>query len=117
MNYKDYWKTDKELNKWAKVMRKKLEGRYLDLFNEQMPTMSKANNFIRGSFVVFWEIKTDDSLAEHATYITQATLLTLADNFITFNKMQEANAAHQMMINFTRLLAHLQEENEGLDEA
>ena len=43
MNYEKHWQTDKTMNVWAKGVRKKLEGRWLDSFNQQFATMSKAN--------------------------------------------------------------------------
>lgn len=110
MNYERHWKTDKSMNQWAKNMRKKLSGRYLDLFNQQHATMSKANLYIKATFVIYWEIQTDDNLSKYAVYITQATLMTMADKFLQINKMQEANAVHMMNINFTRLLGGLDEE-------
>jgi len=110
MNYEKHWKTDKSMNIWAKKMRKNLKGRYLDLFNEQHATISKANLYSRATFVIYWEIQTDEKLAKYAIYITQATLLTMTDKFIQINKMQEANAVHMMNINFTRLIGGLDEE-------
>ena len=110
MNYEKHWQTDKSMNKWAKGIRKKLEGRWLDLFNQQHATMSKANLYIRATFVIYWEIQTDEKLSKYAIYITQATLTTMTDKFLQINKIQEANAVHMMNVNFTRLLGGLDEE-------
>ena len=42
MNYEKHWQTDKSMNIWAKGIRKKINGRWLDSFNQQLATMSKA---------------------------------------------------------------------------
>ena len=110
MNYKKHWKTEKSMNKWAKEMRNKLEGRYLDLFNQQLSTMRKANDYTKATFIMYWAIQTQDPLSEYAVYITQATLMSMTDKYLQLNKMQEANAIHQMNVNFARLIGGLDEE-------
>ena len=110
MNYEKYWATEKSMNIWAKGIRKQLEGRYLDLFSQQFAQMPKANHYIKATFVIYWEIQTDDNLSKYAIYISQATLMTMADKFLHINKMQEANAVHMMNINFSRLIGGLDEE-------
>tara|TARA_R100001369_G_scaffold47904_1_gene74414 strand:+ start:326 stop:661 length:336 start_codon:yes stop_codon:yes gene_type:complete len=110
MNYEKHWQTDKSMNKWAKVMRKKLEGRWLDSFNQQFATMSKANQYTKATYVMYWEIQTDDELSKYAIYTTQAILMTMTDKFLTLNKVQEANAVHMMNVNFARLIGGLDEE-------
>ena len=110
MNYEEHWQTDKSMNKWAKGMRKKLEGRWLDLFNQQFATMSKSNQYTKSTYVMYWEIQTDEELSKYAVFISQATLMTMADKFLTLNKVQEANAVHMMNVNFTRLIGGLSEE-------
>ena len=93
MNYEEHWQTDKSMNMWAKKIRKELTGRYLDLFGQQFAQMSKSNHYTKASFVMYWEI-----------------LMIMADKFLQLNKMQEANAVHMMLVNFTRLIGGLDEE-------
>tara|TARA_R110000772_G_scaffold265242_1_gene386521 strand:- start:254 stop:589 length:336 start_codon:yes stop_codon:yes gene_type:complete len=110
MNYEEHWQTDKSMNMWAKKIRKELTGRYLDLFGQQFAQMSKSNHYTKASFVMYWEIQTDEDLSKVAIYMSQATLMIMADKFLQLNKMQEANAVHMMLVNFTRLIGGLDEE-------
>ena len=110
MNYEKHWQTDKSMNIWAKAIRKKLNGRWLDTFNQQFATMTKSNIYTNATFVMYWEIQTDDNLSKYAIFTTQATLLIMTDKFLTLNKVQEANAVHMMNVNFSRLIGGLDEE-------
>jgi len=110
MNYEEHWQTDKSMNLWAKKIRKELTGKYLDLFGQQFAQMSKSNQYTKATFVMYWEIQTDEELSKVAIYTSQATLMIMADKFLQLNKMQEANAVHMMLVNFTRLIGGLDEE-------
>ena len=98
---------DQRFEKWAKKQKKNLEGHLLDMFNMGYNESANAGFYTRATFVCFWEIHGNGSLAKVAPSITQASLMHLAQRLLERNREQEAQLAHNMMINFVRLLSTL----------
>jgi hypothetical protein len=98
---------------WAKKKKKNLEGRFLDMFNAGYNETASAPFYTKASFVCFWEIHENNSLAKVAPSITQASMMHLAQRLVERGRMQEAEIAHNLMINFVRLLSTLEQPQEG----
>lgn len=104
---------DERFNSWAKKKKKNLEGRFLDMFNVGYNESVNAEHYTRATFVCFWEIHTNGSLAKVAPSITQASLMHLVQRLLERDRPKEAQLAHNMTINFVRLLSVLDgEKNE-----
>ena len=100
---------NKKLLNWKNEMCKKLKRKskvMLDDFEKTFPEMfENGNHYSKTSFVAFWEMKTDDSLARMATAITQATFVTMLQRLFELNKLEEIAILNSMQINFMRILA------------
>jgi hypothetical protein len=94
-------------NAWAKKKKKNLEGHSLNMFNDGYIESANAGYYTRATFVCFWEIEANESLAKTAPAITQASLMHLAQRLIERDRLEEAELAHHMVINFVRLLSTL----------
>lgn len=98
---------DQRFSSWAKKKKKSLEPRFLDTFNHGYNEAINAGFFTKATFVSFWEIHENNSLAKVAPAITQASLMHLAQRLYERNLEEEAQVAHNMMINFIRLIGTL----------
>ena len=98
---------DERFNAWAKKKKKNLEGRHLDGFNVGYNEAVNAGHHTRLTFVCFWEIQENGSLAKVAPAITQASLMLLGLRLLERNRMNEVEIAHNMSVNFTRLFGFL----------
>lgn len=107
---------DKKYAEWSKRMAKILSKNPLmhDHFQSQATGMRYANYLAKASFVCYWEIQTNDSLARLAPAMTQATLIQLTHRFAEQGKSEEVEVISMMMSNFLRLLGGL--ENVSQDE-
>ena len=105
---------EKKFDAWAKEKKKRLKGVALDSFNAGYnELMANAPYLIRASFISYWEINSNGSLARVAPAITQATLLHLMHNFLNFGKVEEARIIEMMSLNFLRLMQALDQIKEG----
>jgi len=108
---------NKKFDAWAKEKKKKLKGIALDSFNAGYnELMANAPYLVRASFISYWEINANGSLARVAPAITQATLLHLMHNFLNFGKLEEARIVEMMSLNFLRLMQALDQIREGEEE-
>ena len=98
---------DERFNAWAKKKKKNLDGRFLDMFNFGYNESVNAGHHTRLTFVCYWEIQENGSLAKVAPAITQASLMLLGQRFLERNKINETELAHNMSVNFARLLGIL----------
>lgn len=109
---------DKKYAEWSKKMGKILKKNPLlhDHFQSQATEMRYANYLARASFVCYWEIQTDDSLARLAPALTQATLIQLTHRFVEQEKFEEVEVTSMMMTNFLRLLGGLEDVSQDEEE-
>ena len=98
---------DERFNAWAKKKKKNLEGAFLEMFNFGYNESVNAGHHTRLTFVCYWEINENGSLAKVAPAITQATLMLLGQRLLERNKMNEVELVSNMSVNFARLLAVL----------
>ena len=98
---------DERFNAWAKKKKKNLEGRFLDAFNSGYTESVTSSYYTRATFVCFWEIHENESLVKVAPAITQSSLMHLAQRLLERGRNTEAEIAHNLMINFVRLLSTL----------
>ena len=94
---------NKRFNEWSKQMKKKLKGHALEHFNE----VANGNYLSRASFVCYWEIYSNGSLAKIAPAMTQASLIHMLHRFIEMGANEEVEVVTMMMQNFLRLMLKL----------
>ena len=70
----------------------------------------------RASFVCYWEIYSNDSLARLAPAITQAALIHMLHRFMEMEMHEEVRVVEQLMMNFLRLLQRLEGEENNEEE-
>jgi hypothetical protein len=104
-----------KFNEWAKQKKKKLKGGALEQFNGGYNEVANGNYLARASFVCYWEIYSQGSLAKLAPAITQATMIHMLHRFIEMDATEEVEIVSMMMQNFLRLLTKLDknENNNG----
>ena len=103
---------DKKFAAWCKEKRKKLNTMVIAHFNNAAQDVRYANYFARASFICYWEIQVNGSLAKLAPAITQATLISMMHKLLALDKKEEAEVVSLMMTNFLRLLQRLDDEEE-----
>jgi len=103
---------DKKYAEWSKRMGKTLSKSPLmfDHFQSQASEMRYANYLAKSSFVAYWDIQTDNSLARLAPALTQATLIQMTHRFLEQQKMEEVEITSQIIANFIRLLGRLDDD-------
>jgi len=104
---------DKKFDAWSKECKKKLKGAVLDHFNSGYAEVTNGNYLVRASFVCYWEIYMNNSLARLAPAITQASMVHMLHRFIEMGKHEEAQVVQQLIFNFLRLLQNM---DEGMEE-
>ena len=97
---------DKKFDDWGKATKKKLKKDPLahDHFSQGYNDIARGNYLARATFVCYWEIFTNGSMAKLAPAITQATLIHLFHRLLENKNMEEAEMVQHMMTNFLRLL-------------
>jgi hypothetical protein len=98
---------NKKFDSWSKEMKKKLKGAALDHFNAGYNDVVNGNYLARASFVCYWEIYRNDSLARLAPAITQASMIHMMHRFMEMKMQEEVEVVQQLMWNFLRLLQSL----------
>tara|TARA_R110001592_G_scaffold13564_12_gene61957 strand:- start:1050 stop:1418 length:369 start_codon:yes stop_codon:yes gene_type:complete len=101
---------DKKFEEWAKQNKKRLKGAALEHFNAGYIDMINGNYLARASFVCYWEIYNNNSLAKIAPAITQASFIHMMHRFMERGQQDEVIVTQQLMSNFLRLLQALNQE-------
>lgn len=99
---------NKKFDSWSKQMKKKLKDAALDHFNTGYNDVVNGNYLARASFVCYWEIYNNDSLARLAPAITQASMIHMMHRFMEMQMQEEVEVVQQLMWNFLRLLQRLE---------
>lgn len=107
---------NKKFDSWSKEMKKKLKDAALDHFNSAYNELVNGNYLARASFVCYWEIYANDSLARLAPAITQASLIHMFHRFMEIGMPEEARVVEQMMMNFLRLLQRMEGDGKNEEE-
>ena len=108
-----------KFEEWSKQNRKRLKKTpaAYDHFNEGYNQVANGNYLARASFVCYWEIYNNNSLAKVAPAMTQASLIHMMHRFMERQQQDEVIVVQQLMSNFLRLLQKLNEPlKEELDE-
>ncbi len=103
---------NKRFNEWSKQMKKKLKGHALEHFNGGYNEVANGNYLPRASFVCYWEIYSNGSLAKIAPAMTQASLIHMLHRFVEMEAEEEIEVTTAMIGNFMRLLGRLGETDE-----
>jgi arginine/lysine/ornithine decarboxylase len=101
---------NKKFDEWAKQNKKRLKDYTLDHFNAGYNDVVKGNYLARASFVCYWEIYNNNSLAKVAPAMTQASLIHMMHRFMERGQQDEVIVTQQLMSNFLRLLQALNQE-------
>ncbi len=104
---------NKKFDDWAKKTKKGLKEHALEHFNQGYNDTVKGSYYARASFVCYWEIYNNGSLAKLAPAITQASLIHMMHRFMENGKQDEVIVVQQLMSNFLRLLSYLNEPEEA----
>ena len=107
---------NKKFDSWSKEVKKQLKGIALEAFNSGYNEVVNGNYLTRASFVCYWEIYANDSLARLAPAITQASLIHMLHRFMDAQMYEEAKVVEQLMMNFLRLLQRLDGEENNEEE-
>ena len=98
------YKDEKEFAKWAKTIEKKLKGEILDAFKEAWPSLSNTNEAVRGSFVYYWELRTNMSqFHSMAQPMSIGYLAYLADGAQSVGREDIVNLVKNMIRNIPRI--------------
>jgi hypothetical protein len=100
---------DKKFDEWAKQNKKKLKGYALEHFNAGYMDIVKGQYLARASFICYWEIYNNGSLAKVAPAMTQASFIHMLHRFMERGDEEEITIVQTMMSNFLRLLQRLNE--------
>ena len=103
---------NKKFDEWAKQNKKRLKDFALDHFNAGYNDVVKGNYLARASFVCYWEIYNNNSLAKVAPAMTQASMIHMMHRFMESGQQDEVMVVQQLMSNFLRLLSKLNESEE-----
>jgi len=101
---------NKKFEEWSKQNKKRLKGSALEHFNAGYNDMVNGNYLARASFVCYWEIYNNNSLAKIAPAITQASFIHMMHRFMERGQQDEVIVTQQLMSNFLRLLQALNQE-------
>jgi len=107
---------DKKFDEWSKQNKKKLKEHALEHFNAGYNDVVKGNYLARASFVCYWEIYNNNSLAKIAPAMTQASFIHMLHRFMERGQQDEVVVVQQLMGNFLRLLQALNEPVKGEEE-
>ena len=109
---------DKAFEEWAKEMKGLIPNELnLDHFNQGYAELADGANYLaRASFVCYWEISMNNSLARLAPAITQASLIHMLHRFMDAGMHEEVRVVEQLMMNFLRLLQRLEGEENNEEE-
>ena len=101
---------DKAFEEWAKEMKGLIPNDLnLDHFNQGYAELADGANYLaRASFVCYWEISMNNSLARLAPAITQASFIHMMHRFMEMQMQEEVEVVQQLMWNFLRLLQRLE---------
>jgi len=107
---------DKKFDEWSKQNKKKLKEHALEHFNAGYNDVVKGNYLARASFVCYWEIYNNNSLAKIAPAMTQASFIHMLHRFMERGQQDEVVVVQQLMGNCVRLLQALNEPVKGEEE-
>lgn len=107
---------NKKFEEWSKQNKSRLKGLALDHFNSGYNDVANGNYLARASFVCYWEIYNNNSLAKVAPAITQASFIHMMHRFMERGQKEEVIVVQQLVSNFLRLLQSLNEPLDGEEE-
>lgn len=107
---------DKQFDAWCKIQKKKLSGVTLDHFNQGYVEVAKGKYLARATFVCYWEVFSNGTMAKLAPAITQASLIHLLHRFIEQEGYEEVEVITKMLSNFLRLITKVNGEETDEEE-
>jgi len=107
---------DKKFASWMAEKRNKLNNYEVTGFNSQVGEMRYSSYFMKVSFILFWEIQTNDSFARVAFPFAVASHQHLLGRAVSQGNEELANIINALSVNFIRAYNELANANTNEDE-
>ena len=98
------YKEDKKYVEWAKQIEKKTKGEVREQFKEAWPKVRNNNEAVKGSFVFYWEMRTNmTQIHSMAQPMAIAYLAYLADGAQSVGREDIIGVLNNMIMNIPRI--------------
>jgi hypothetical protein len=98
------YKEDKKFVEWAKQIEKKTKGEVREQFKEAWPKVRDNNEAVKGSFVFYWEMRTNmTQIHSMAQPMAIAYLAYLADGAQSVGREDIIGVLNNMIMNIPRI--------------
>ena len=98
------YKEDKKFVEWAKQIEKKTKGEGREQFKEAWPKVRHNNEAVKGSFVFYWEMRTNmTQIHSMAQPMAIAYLAYLADGAQSVGREDIIGVLNNMIMNIPRI--------------
>jgi hypothetical protein len=98
------YKEDKKFVEWAKQIEKKTKGEVREQFKEAWPKVRNNNEAVKGSFVFYWEMRTNmTQIHSMAQPMAIAYLAYLADGAQSVGREDIIGVLNNMIMNIPRI--------------
>ena len=98
------YKEDKKFVEWAKQIEKKTKGEVREQFKEAWPKVRNNNEAVKGSFVFYWEMRTNmTQIHSMAQPMAIAYLANLADGAQSVGREDIIGVLNNMIMNIPRI--------------
>jgi len=98
------WATDDDFVKWAKYFKNRIKGEVKEQFEEAWPKVRNHDVNVRGSFVLYWEMRTKEGPIHKMNQpMTIAYLAYLADGAQSVGKGELLHVINNMIMNIPRI--------------
>ena len=98
------YKEDKKFVEWAKQIEKKTKGEVREQFKEAWPKVRNNNEAVKGSFVFYWEMRTNmTQIHSMAQPMAIAYLAYLADGAQSVGREDMIGVLNNMIMNIPRI--------------
>ena len=98
------YKEDKKFVEWAKQIEKKVKGEVREQFKEAWPKVRNNNEAVKGSFVFYWEMRTNmTQIHSMAQPMAIAYLAYLADGAQSVGREDIIEVLNNMIMNIPRI--------------
>ena len=98
------YKEDKKFVEWAKQIEKKVKGEVREQFKEAWPKVRNNNEAVKGSFVFYWDMRTNmTQIINMAQPMAIAYLAYLADGAQSVGREDIIGVLNNMIMNIPRI--------------
>ena len=102
------WKEEDDFVKWAKHFKNKIKGEVKEQFEEAWPSVKNHDANVRGSFVLYWEMRaTEGPIHKINRAMTIAYLAYLIDGAGAVGRNDLIEVLNNMIMNIPRINAEI----------